>query len=138
MAEGEKVSGAPLLERTFDITKWFRQLGVATLDRWKCLGYVEGGFCVDSRIQIDCRSSAHSAQRTTFLLTALIQRAATGERWGLRTKKNHPSQEKTSEQAALTAWLRNRQRIHETRSTTALSREEHTIPYESLVHFSSF
>ena len=57
---------------------------------------------------------------------------------GLRTKHNHPCQDKTSEQAALKAWLRNRQIIHETRSTTAPSREDQTIPCKILVHFSSF
>ena len=82
MTEGAKVSGVTLLERTFDITKWFRQLGVATLDRWKCLGYEEGGFSVDDRMQMGRRSSAHPAQCTTFLLTSLLQRAATGEQWG--------------------------------------------------------
>lgn len=49
LAECAERTGLPLLGKTFNIKKCFRQLTLCQSERWKCITYVMGGFREDKK-----------------------------------------------------------------------------------------
>lgn len=76
VASGARASGIPLLGRGYDLRKWFRQLPIATTELWKFVVHANGGFREDQRMQMGRAASAHSGQRTSFLIAHLLQTMA--------------------------------------------------------------
>ena len=91
-------------------------------------------------MQMGRRSSVHSAQRTTFLLTALLQQVAVDEQWGLRSSHSPCTGLEAKERDALRSWLRARRtgRASHTQHQSRDTAQRHWQTQESLIYFSSF
>lgn len=61
LTECSKQTGLPILGRTLHLEKWFRQLAVAEIDKWKCGVFALGGFREDARMLMGRSALAHSA-----------------------------------------------------------------------------
>lgn len=83
LADGALECGLPVLGRNHDLTKWFRQMPMAEDERWKYVVHANGGFRGDRCMQMSRASSAHSGQRTSLLITFLLQDTAVKEKWGI-------------------------------------------------------
>lgn len=76
LSETQEATGLPLFGKTYDLTKWFRQLALADGELGKQVVHLDGGFRQDRRLQMGSAASAHNGQRVTFLLVGLLKEAA--------------------------------------------------------------
>lgn len=68
-AAGERLSG-----RSRDFRAWFRMLRVTNTDLWKCCACFKGAFYRDERMQMGRVASAHTGQRTSQLIAAVLNK----------------------------------------------------------------
>lgn len=64
--------GFPVKGRIFDLTAWFKQLGVAIPDWWKSQFFIDGRYLVDLRDAMGAVSAADHGQRTSSVLCVVV------------------------------------------------------------------